>query len=365
MYRQSGDSGAVNRKQAGPSLGRRSVLMLAGTSMAALGVLSATSGGALAEDGLAWDKTFPPSDAVTVEKVSFYNRLGISLVGDLYVPRNLDRSMKAPAIIVGHPFGGVKEQTSGLYAQQMAARGFITLAVDASYGGESGGQPRSIASPEAFVEDFSAAVDFLGVSPLVDRNRIGVLGVCGSGGFAISAAQIDPRMKAIATVSMYDMGRDRRQGLGDTMSEQDRRRALEEIADQRWIEFDGGEKKYVIGTPEIITSQSPAVAREFYDYYRTPRGQHPRSTTAISLTSNGALMQFFPFAQIEAISPRPVLFIAGEIANSRYFSEDAFNRAVEPKELYIVPGASHVDLYDRLNLIPFDKLTAFFTAHLR
>ena len=166
-----------------------------------LGVLFSMSSIAFAADSLAWDKTFPPGDKVTVEKVSFYNRLGINLVGNMYLPKSVDRSKKSPAIIVGHPFGGVKEQSSGLYAQKMAERGFISLAFDASYNGESGGQPRSIASPEAFVEDFSAAVDFLGTRPFVNRNRIGVIGVCGSGGFAISAAQIDPRMKAIATVS--------------------------------------------------------------------------------------------------------------------------------------------------------------------
>jgi hypothetical protein len=228
----------------------------------ALGAFLSTTGVAFAADGLAWDKTFPPSDKATVEKVSFYNRLGINLVGDMYLPKNIDRSKKSPAIIVGHPFGGVKEQSSGLYAQKMAERGFITLAFDASYNGESGGQPRSIASPEAFGEDFSAAVDFLGTRSFVNRNRIGVIGICGSGGFAISAAQIDPRMKAIATVSMYNMGRDRRQGLGDTMTKEDRIKALEEVVEQRWIEFEGGQKKYVIGTPEVITKDSPAVARE-------------------------------------------------------------------------------------------------------
>lgn len=172
-------------------------------------------------------------------------------------------------------------------------------------------------------------------------------------------------MKAIATVSMYDMGSDRREGLGHTMTEADRRKELKEIAEQRWIEFEGGQKKYVIGTPEVITKDSPAAAREFYDYYRTPRGYHPRSTTAMSLTSNPALMQFYPFRQIETISPRPILFIAGENANSRYFSEDAYKLAAEPKELYIVPGAKHVDLYDRLNYIPFNKLESFFKENLK
>ncbi|MCI0746201.1 MAG: alpha/beta hydrolase [Verrucomicrobia subdivision 3 bacterium] len=332
-------------------------------AMAVSGLL--TTSAAFGADSLAWDKTFSQSDKVNHEKVSFNNRLGINLVGDLYIPKSIDRSKESRAIIVGHPFGGVKEQTSGLYAQQMAERGFIALAFDASYNGESGGQPRSIASPEAFVEDFSAAVDFLGTRAFVDRNRIGVIGICGSGGFSISAAGLDPRIKAVATVSMYDMGRDRRQGLGDTMTEKDRTKALEAVAEQRWIEFEGGQKKYVIGTPETITENSPTVAREFYNYYRTKRGHHPRSTTAMTRTSDGALMNFFPFAQIQTISPRPILFIAGEKANSRYFSEDAYKLAAEPKELLIVPGAGHVDLYDGLKFIPFDKLTSFFTKHLK
>ncbi|KGM27287.1 membrane protein [Photorhabdus luminescens] len=334
-------------------------------SAIALSTMLSTSAVASAADTLAWDKTFAQSDKVIHQKVSFYNRLGINLVADMYIPRNLDMSKKHPAIIVGHPFGGVKEQSSGLYAQTMAERGFVTLAWDASYNGESGGEPRSIASPEAFVEDFSAAVDFIGTRSFVDRNRIGVIGICGSGGFALSAAAVDPRMKAIVTISMYDMGRDRRQGLGDTMTKEDRIKALEDIAQQRYVEFEGGQKRYVIGTPEEITAESPAVAREFYDYYRTPRGHHPRSTTAMSLTSNPALMNFFPFSQIEAISPRPILFIAGEKANSRYFSEDAYKLAAEPKELYIVSDALHVDLYDRTKFIPFDKITSFFTHNLK
>jgi len=357
------DNGAVEH-EAGPAIGRRNVLKLASANVAAAGMLSIAIRKVSAQGTLAWDKTFPQSDRVDHAKIDFYNRLGINLVADMYVPKNLDRSRQSPAIIVGHPFGGVKEQTSGLYAQHMAERGFITVAFDASYNGESGGQPRSIASPEAFVEDFSAAVDFLGVHPPVDRNRIGVIGICGSGGFGLSAAQIDPRIKAVATISMYDMGRDRRQGLGDTMSEADRRKALETIALQRWSEAGNGEKKFVIGTPEVISTDSPAVAREFYDYYRTPRGFHPRSTTAMSLTSDGALMQFYPFNNLKWISPRPILLIAGEVANSRYFSEDAFSRAAEPKELYFVPGAGHVDLYDRVNLIPFDKLQSFFLKYL-
>jgi uncharacterized protein len=311
-----------------------------------------------------WDNTFPKSALVDVEKVNFDNRLGINLVGDLYVPKNIDRSLQHPAIIVGHPYGGVKEQSSGLYAQQMAERGFITLAYDASYGGESGGSPRNIASPEAFTEDFSAAVDYLGLNPLVDRDRIGAIGVCGSGSFSLSAAAADPRIRALATVSMYDMGRAMRQGLNDAVPEQQRKQTLEQVSDQRWSELDGGERRMVPGTPYELTPASTAVDREFYDYYRTPRGQHPRSTTEFSFTSNPAMNAYYPFTQIATISPRPLLFIAGENAHSRYFSEDAHNLAAEPKELVIIPNAGHVDLYDRVELIPFEKLTEFFNQNL-
>jgi fermentation-respiration switch protein FrsA (DUF1100 family) len=255
-----------------------------------------------------WGKTFPKNDKVDVEKVTFDNRLGIKLVGDLYVPKNIDRSVRHPAIIVGHPYGGVKEQSSGLYAQQMAERGFVTLAFDASSGGESGGTPRNIASPEAFTEDFSAAVDYLGTNELVDRNRIGVIGVCGSGSFSLSAAAVDPRIRALATVSMYDMGRAMRQGLNDTVTEEQRKLTLEQAAQQRWSEREGGNRRMVPGTPYELTEQSSAVDREFYDYYRTPCGQHPRSTTEFTFTSSAAMHGYYPFAQIAAISPRPLLF---------------------------------------------------------
>ena len=346
---------------------------LLGATLVACGVLALTScassaGEAVRSDAAAeaatWDKTFPKSDLVDVEKVNFDNRLGINLVGDLYLPKTIDRSIQHPAIIVGHPYGGVKEQSSGLYAQQMAERGFVALAYDASYGGESGGSPRNIAAPEAFTEDFSAAVDYLGTNPLVDRDRIGVIGVCGSGSFSLSAAAVDPRIRALATVSIYDMGRAMRQGLNDTVSEDQRQHTLQQVSEQRWAELDGAERRMVPGTPVELTEQSTAVDREFFDYYRTPRGEHPRSTTAFTFTSNAAMNGYYPFTQIAAISPRPLLFIAGEKAHSRYFSQDAFARAAEPKELVIVPGAGHVDLYDRVELIPFDTLTDFFTENL-
>ena len=312
-----------------------------------------------------WDKTFPQSDQVSVEKVSFKNRYDITVVADMYLPKNLNRSQEHAAIVIGHPFGGVKEQSSGLYAQQLAERGFVTLAFDLSYGGESGGTPRHLASPETYVDDFSAAVDFAGKQPFVDRNRIGAIGICGSGGFGVAAAAIDPRIRAVVTVSMYDMGRERRQGYLDVMGVAERKKYLEEIAAQRWSEVDGAPVRMLMGTPDSIDEHSPEVAKEFFDYYRTPRGQHPRCTTGITYTSSAPMMNFFPFANIELISPRPVLFIAGERAHSRYFSEDAYQLASEPKELYIVPGAGHVDLYDRVALIPFDKLNEFFTRNLQ
>lgn len=343
------------------SIGTRSLQVLTGL---ALGLAMSTVRVARAADTSSWDKVFPQSDKVIQQKVSFTNRLGIRLVADLYAPKHLDRSLRHSALVVGHPFGGVKEQSSGLYAQTMAERGFVTLAHDASYNGESGGQPHNLASPEALIEDFSAAVDFLGTRPFVDRKRIGVIGVCGSGGFALAAAQIDPRIRAIATVSMYDMGRERRSGMGDNLTEADRRKALEEVADQRWIEAEGGARKPLIPDPKKLTEKQAAAGREFFDYYGTPRGQHPRSSP-MTLTSNGALMQFYPVEHLDWISPRPILLIAGETAHSRYFSEDAYKLAVEPKELFIVPGAGHVDLYDRVNLIPWDKLTSFFTEHLK
>ncbi|AKG34814.1 alpha/beta hydrolase [Paenibacillus durus] len=332
-------------------------------------VSSATTGSPAANSPV-WDKTFPQNNKVTVEKVSYKNRLGINIVADMYRPKNVKGAKKSPAIIVGPPFTGVKEQTAGLYAQEMASRGFVTLAFDPSYTGESGGQPRNIASPDTFAEDFSAAVDFLGTRSFVDRNRIGVIGVCASGGFAVSAAQIDPRLKAIATVSMYDMGRATREGLGlavtpnDVMTKEEQIKALEEAAEQRWIDFESGQIKYGGGTAVELKPSAEAAVREFSEYYGTPRGYHPRSLP-YSLTSRGALVNFYPFEHIDTISPRPILFIAGENAHSRYYSEDAYKLAGEPKELYIVPGAGHVDLYDKMEYIPFKKLESFFKANLK
>lgn len=308
-----------------------------------------------------------PSDKVTVERVTFKNRISIDVAGDLYMPKAIDKSKKYRAIAVGHPFGGVKEQTSGLHAQKMAELGYITLAFDASFYGDSGGSPRHIEVPEIRVEDFSAAVDYLSNHPLVNPNQIGVIGICGGGGYSVSAAQIDHRIKAVATISMYDMGRARRQGLGDTITYEQRMKTLDEIGERRTKEFAGGERRDIGAIPESVKPTDPENLREFYDYYRTPRGQHPNSTSYYTFTSLAPMMNFFPFVQIETISPRPLLFIVGERAVSAYFSEDAYSKAAEPKELFVVPGASHVDLYDvpKYLDVTLPKMDKFFTENLK
>jgi len=307
---------------------------------------------------------FYKSTQVDVEKVTFRNKIGMKVVGNLFVPKRLNRSTRTPTIIVGHPMGAVKEQSANLYATKLAERGFVTLTFDLSYWGESEGQPRQTVAPDIYVDDFSAAVDFLSTQAFVNKDSIGVLGICGSGSFALSAAQIDPRMKAIATISMYDMGAANRDGLRKSVSLAQRKEILKAAAEQRLAEFTGAKPRFTGGTPETINASSSAVEREFYDFYRTPRGAHPGTTTQPTLSSNVAFMNFYPFAQIETISPRPVLFIAGDQAHSIEFSQDAYKRAAEPKELFLVPGAGHVDRYDRVNLIPFDKLTDFFRGNL-
>jgi len=311
------------------------------------------------------------SDKVTMQKVTFKNQYQMRVAGNLFLPKQLDLSKPHPAIVVGHPMGAVKEQSANLYATKMAEQGFVTLSLDLSFWGESEGQPRNAVSPDIYAEDFSAAVDFLGTRPFVDRNNIGAIGVCGSGSFVISAAKIDPRLKAIATVSMYDMGAANRNGLKHELSIEERKKILQQSAEQRYVEFTGGPIKYTSGTVSKLDEHSTPIEREFYDFYRTPRGEYtpkgasPNLTTHPTLTSNVKFMNFYPFDDIETISPRPLLFIAGENAHSREFSEDAYRRAVQPKELVIVPNAGHVDLYDRVDLIPFAKLTAFFRAHLQ
>jgi uncharacterized protein len=334
-------------------------LLLATVSMTPFNMPSAS-----AQDMSNGAANFYKSDRVAVEKVTFKNKLGMKVVGNLFAPKTLNRAVRSPAIVVGHPMGAVKEQSANLYATKLAEQGFVTLSFDLSFWGESEGEPRNTIAPDIYVDDFSAAVDFLSTVAFVNPNNIGVLGICGSGSFALSAAQIDPRMKAIAAVSMYDMGAVTRDGLRKSVTLEQRRAMLQAAAEQRMAEFTGAKPKFTGGTPETINANSSAVERDFYDFYRTPRGAHPNTTTQPTLSSNVAFINFYPFAQIETISPRPVLFIAGEKAHSIEFSDDAYRRAAEPKELLIVPNAGHVDLYDRVNLIPFDKLTEFFRGNL-
>jgi len=359
-----------------PGLDRREFVKATGVSIAALGVLSVAGGSAFAADSK--NAVSPPegadnfykSDKVTVQKVTFKNSYNLQIVGNLVTPKNLARNVKAPAIIVGHPMGAVKEQSAMLYAQKLAEQGFITLAIDLPFWGESEGLPRNQVAPEMYADAFSAAVDYLGTRDFIDRKRIGVLGICGSGGFAISAAKMDLRLKAVATVSMYDMGAVTRHGLGRSVTVEQRQAMLAKACEQRYDEFSTGTMQFLNYLPTQPGKETDPVTREFWDFYRTPRGIHIPHGRTLELTQNRALtsevrfVNFYPFNDIETISPRPLLFIAGDQAHSREFSEDAYQHAAEPKELAWVPGAGHVDLYDRVNLIPWTKLTAFFTRHL-
>src|SRR3954451_1437465 len=339
------------------------------TAFAACATLILTS--ARAQDMSNGADNFYKSDKVNEQKVTFKNQYQMNIAGNLFIPNGLNPDAKHPAVIVGHPMGAVKEQSANLYATKMAERGFVALSLDLPYWGESEGQPRHVVSPDIYSESFSAAVDFLGTQPVVDRGRIGVIGICGSGSFVISAAKIDPRLKAIATVSMYDMGAANRHSLGKSLTLEQRKRVIAEAAAQRDVEFTGGETRYTSGSVHELTENSNPIEREFYDFYRmprgefTPKGSSPELTTHPTLASNVKFMNFYPFNDIETISPRPLLFIAGEKAHSIEFSEDAYRLAAEPKELLIVPNVGHVDLYDRVNVIPFDKLTSFFTDHLK
>ncbi|UFT93508.1 alpha/beta hydrolase [Pectobacterium carotovorum] len=314
---------------------------------------------------------FYKSDKVTQQKVTFKNQYQMNVTGNLFIPKGINQNAKNPAIVVGHPMGAVKEQSSNLYAQKLAEQGFVTLAIDLSFWGESEGKPGHLIAPEIYSDDFSAAVDYLSTQRYVDAEKIGVLGICGSGSFVISAAKIDPRMKAIATVSMYDMGSAARNGLNHTFTLEQRKALIKSAAEQRLVEFKGGEIAYIPGTVNKLDESTPAIQREFFDFYRTerggytPQGEKEALTTKPMLSSMGKFMNFYPFNDIETISPRPMLFITGDQAHSKEFSEDAYKRAGQPKELYIVPNSGHVDLYDRTDLIPFAKLTSFFKDNLK
>lgn len=312
-----------------------------------------------------WDKTFPKSDKVEIKKVEFQNRYGITLVGDLYAPKNIKGKM--PAIAVSGPFGAVKEQSSGLYAQKMAERGFITLAFDPSFTGESSGEPRHVASPDINTEDFSAAVDFLSNQENVDPDKIGIIGICGFGGFGINAAAMDTRIKAAAAITMYDMTRVSAYGYNDSMDENARYELKVQLNKQRTEDFkniqNGGTFAKASGLPEKLTGEEPQFIKDYWGYYKTKRGFHARSINSNgnwNMTSSLSLINMPILAYSNEIK-NAVLIIHGENAHSRYFGEDAFKKLKgNNKELLIVDGANHVDLYDNLEKIPFDKLETFF-----
>ena len=314
-----------------------------------------------------WDKTFPKSEQVNHRKVTFYNRYGITLAADLYEPK--DSQGKLAAIAVCGPFGAVKEQSSGLYAQTMAERGFLTIAFDPSFTGESGGTPRYVASPDINTEDFQAAVDFLSVQENVDPERIGIIGICGWGGMALNAAAIDTRIKATVASTMYDMTRVNAKGYFD---DQDSRQARYEkrkaLNAQRIIDYKNGEYALAGGVADVVPEDAPFFVKDYYDYYKTSRGYHARS-----LNSNGgwnvtSALSFLnmPILQYSDEIPSAALLIHGEKAHSCYFSRDAFKKLTgDNKEMFIIPGAVHTDLYDQMDIIPFDKMEGFFNQYLK
>lgn len=318
-----------------------------------------------------WDKTFKQSDKVNHQKVTFVNRYGITLAADMYTPKGVKGKM--PALAVAGPFGGVKEQASGLYAQTMAEKGFVTVAFDPSFTGESGGTPRYVASSDISTEDFSAAIDFLSTQDNVDPDRVGLIGICGFGGFALNAAANDTRIKATVASTMYDMSRVTANGYFDYEKDADtlqkeRMATRKAISDQRTIDYKNGYYKRAGGVPDTLPADAPWFVKDYYNYYKTTRGYHPRSlnsnggwnvTSAMGLISDPILQNL---GEVQSA----VLVIHGEKAHSRYFGEDAFKRLKgDNKELLIVPGATHTDLYDQMDKIPFDKMAEFFHTYLK
>lgn len=337
-----------------------------GPSLLVIGIVAFVSAAVLIPLN-SWDKTFAKSDKVTVKKVKFKNRYGIELAGDLYMPKN-GTAEKLPAIAVSGPFGAVKEQSSGLYAQTMAERGFVTLAFDPSYTGESGGKPRLVASPDINTEDMSAAVDFLSAQPNADPDKIGVIGICGFGGFALNAAAMDTRIKATVTSTMYDMSRVNANGYFDAMDKDARYALKEKLNTQRTEDFKNGAYAAEAGLPDKLTGNEPQFVKDYYDYYKTPRGYHKRSknsNTGWNMTSSLSFINM-PILTYSDEIKSAVLMIHGEKAHSRYFSEDAYKKLTgNNKELMIIPNANHTDLYDKTDIIPFDKMTQFFKDHLK
>lgn len=328
--------------------------------------------------------TFELNENVERTHVTYDNRYGVEIAADLYTPKNMDKSKKYKAIVIAGPFGAVKEQCAGLYANELAARGFVTLAFDPSFCGESGGKTRNMASPELFTEDYSAAVDYLGLQDFVDREGIGAYGICGLSGMAVTAASTDTRIKAVATSSMYDMSRDMSKGHMDYYTEEQRQKIMDYMSQQRWkdaengtmalgpheVAFDANNEPIVGGSTDAVTELpegADEVTTAFFNYYVT-RARNPRAVNFVSSWTATTPMSFFEFSlmnNIKSLSPRPLLLIAGENAHSRYYSEDVYKEAAEPKELVIVPNADHVDLYDNYEKIPFDKIVSFFEENLK
>jgi len=313
-----------------------------------------------------WDKTFPENDKVRHSKVTFHNRYGITLAADLYIPKNAEG--KLPTIAISGPFGAVKEQSSGLYAQTLAERGFLTIAFDPSYTGESGGEPRYVASPDINTEDFSAAVDYLANRDDVDTDRIGILGICGWGGMALNAAAIDTRIKATVTVTMYDMSRVNANGYNDIMDADARYELRKQLNAQRTEDYRNGSYTLAGGVIDPLPDDAPQFVKEYYDYYKTERGYHKRSLNSNDGWNKTSSLSFInmPILSYSDEIRSAVLMIHGEKAHSRYFSEDAFKKLKgDNKGLLIIPGANHVDLYDNLQVIPFDKIEQFFNNNLK
>lgn len=303
---------------------------------------------------------FYASNEVNTQEVRYKNTYGLEVVGTLFTPKRMDSDKKYPALVVGHPYGAVRQQAAGLYATKMAEQGFVTLTFDQSFWRQSAGTPRGAVLPDVYVENFSAAVDFLGTRAFVARENIGVIGVCASGGFSLAAAKVDPRIKAVATVSMYDMGEYYRTGIRGERAGATRSKDLQIAAANRYREFETGQPVHGPGQNDPVFLE----AVESNDFYQTERGKVPSNDRRTTPATYAKFMNFYPFNGIEAISPRPILFVVGEIAPSRSYTEAAYKIAAEPKELVVVEGANRIDLYDRTEIIPWAKLTSFFNQHL-
>ena len=338
-------------------------------ALAVMGLVLVMSNNARAAESSSeqWDKVFAKSDKVDVKKVTFKNRFGIELVGDLYEPKNKPEG-KLQAIAVSGPFGAVKEQSSGLYAQTLAERGFVTLAFDPSFTGESGGEVRNVASPDINTDDFSAAVDYLITLPEVDENKIGIVGICGWGGFALNAAAQDTRIKATVTSTMYDMTRVTAHGYNDSMSAEDLYKLREDLNAQRTKEAQGAPIAGAPGLPDELTGDEPQFVKDYFSYYKTKLGFHPRSINSNGHWNVTSVLSLItqPILAYAGTIKSPVLMIHGEKAHSRYFSEDAFKKLTgDNKELMIIPNANHTDLYYKMDVIPFDKMEQFFKDNLK